>query len=143
MKHLVIISVGVAWSIIAVFIHFFFGVTMADVPDILPKFVIAGVFTSYAVTWLFRRHLVMPDAQKNSLLPLATIPCGVSIWSVLLFTLAAVQSAIGGRNDLFDGFWYFIILAVAVSLTIALPITYPAAFLTQKVISRYGKTKPA
>jgi hypothetical protein len=141
MRHLVIICLGFAWSCLAVLLHLFFGLTWSEVPDIFPKFTIAGILTSYLVTFLFRRPLVLASSQKNILVPLATIPCGVSIWSILLFSFAAIQSLIGGRNDVFDGFWYFIFSAIVVSLTFALPITYPAAYLTQNLISRYGKAK--
>jgi NO-binding membrane sensor protein with MHYT domain len=140
MRHFIIISAGVAWSCIAILLQFLFGLAASDVPDVFLRFAIAGILTSYAVTRLFRSHLIQPEARENFWLPLATISSGVSIWSLLLVTLAAVQSFIAGRNDLFDGFSYFIILAVATSLTIALPVTYPAAYITQNLVSHFGKS---
>src|SRR5690606_36053384 len=40
---------------------------------------------------------------------LPTIPASVGIWSTLVFCGAAVSSLIGGRQDLFDGYSFFLI----------------------------------
>ena len=143
MRHFTIICAGFAWSVIALMLHLGVGALWSDIPVIFPKFAIAGVLTSYAVTALFWKHLGDASSPKKYFLPVATISCGVSIWSVLIFVIAAGESLIVGRNDIFDGIGYYIPLAIIVSLTVALPITYPAAYFTQTLIARYGKTKSA
>jgi hypothetical protein len=143
MKYLLGACVGFAWSLLALVIGCLFGMTTADVGEVAPKFAAAGILTGVIVTCLFRVHLFSPDIRKKYWLPFATIACAVPIWSAILFTTGAVLSVVHGRHDLFDGFGYFLIAGVSVSLTVALPITYPIAYLSQLLLSRYAGPRKA
>ena len=138
-----ITGAGLAWTGIAFGIAGLFGLSLTDAREVAVPFAVAGVVTSYAVTWLFRAHLFAADVKRKRSLPFATIACGATIWSTGFFVLAAVSSLIQGQHDLFDGFGAFLIVGIASSLTIALPVTYPAAYLTQIVIARYAAPKTA
>lgn len=135
-RHLAIISIGILWGAIAVASMGCFGLTAAEAVEIAPRFIAAAIPTSYAVTRLFRRQLSSLDVRKKYWLPFATIPCAVGLWTVLLFSLAAAASLSSGRQDVFDGFWLFLMVGLGLTLTAALPITYPLAYITQVVIHR-------
>ena len=117
--------------------------TTADMPGIGPQGILAAVGTSYAITWLFRRQFAAPDVKRKFWLPFLTILTAVPIWSLILFTLAAGNSMVQGRHDLFDGFGFFVFAGLITSLTVGLPLTYPAAYLTQILAARYAKPGPA
>lgn len=143
MKHLSIIAAGTVWTGVAFGLMAAFGLSLKDVIEVFPKFLTVGIATSYAVTWLFRRHLVIPDARTKRWLPFATIPTGVIIWSTLLFCWAAVSSLLSGKRDLFDGYGSFLISGLLLTLTVALPLTYPLAYVTQLLIARSAVQKTA
>jgi hypothetical protein len=143
MKHLFIIAAGTLWTGVALGITAAFGLPPEEAFQVVPGFLVAGVATSYSVTFLFRRYLVLPEARRKYWLPFATIATGVSIWSTLVFFAAAVSSLVGGRHDLFDGYGYFLITGLLITLTVALPITYPLAYATQLLIARYAAPKNA
>lgn len=141
MKHIIIVCAGVVWSALAFATALFFGISAADAWNFIAPSLGAGIATSYAVTWIFRRHLVVPQVRKKYWLPFATIPSGVGIWTTLLFCVAAIHSLIRGRDDLFDGYLFVMLAASFVTLSVALPVTYPVAYLTQVLISRYHSSK--
>ena len=118
-----------------------FGLSSEEAIRVAPTFLTAGVATSYSVTFLFRRHFVLPAVRTKYWLPLATISTGVAIWSTLLFCAAAVSSIVNGRQDLFDGYGYFLGTALLITFTVGLPITYPLAYGTQLLIARYTAPK--
>ena len=141
MKHLFIIGTGAVWTGVALGVSVAFGLPSEEALRVVPTFLTAGVATSYAVTFLFRRHFVLPAARKKYWLPFATIATGVAIWSTLLYCAAAVSSLVSGRQDLFDGYGYFLGTAFLITLTVGLPITYPLAYGTQLVLARYAPPK--
>jgi hypothetical protein len=55
----------------------------------------------------------------------------------MMFSAAAVVSVIKGTHDLFDGFLFFTFTAIVLSLTAGLAVTYPAAYLTQRMLGSY------
>lgn len=141
MKHLFIIGTGAVWTCVALGISAAFGLPSEEALRVVPTFLTAGVATSYAVTFQFRRHFVLPAVRKKCWLPFATIATGVSIWSTLLFCAAAVSSLVNGRQDLFDGYGHLLGTALLITLTVGLPITYPLAYGTQLLIARYAAPK--
>lgn len=141
MKHLFIIGTGAVWTGVALGISAAFGLPSEEAFRVVPTFLTAGVATSYAVTFLFRRHFVLPAARKKYWLPFATIATGVAIWSTLLYGAAAVSSLVNGRQDLFDGYGHFLGTALLITFTVGLPITYPLAYGTQLAIARYAPPK--
>lgn len=143
MKQLFIVGAGIVWTGVALGILAPFGWPMDDTFRVVPGFLAAGIATSYSVSFIFRRHLVFPEVRKKYWLPFATIFAGVVIWSTVLFSAAAVNSLFEGTHDLFDGYGYWLITGLLITLTIGLPITYPLAYGTQLLIARYAAPKKA
>jgi hypothetical protein len=136
MKHLVIIAAGSIWGAVALSTYFCFGLQAADLPRIAPSVFGCAVATAYLVTWTFRRALRDPRTCRNLALPFLTIATGVSSWVTLSFIVAAISSVVHGRHDVFDGFFYALVVAMLLMLTLALPVTYPLAYATQRLIGR-------
>ncbi len=138
MRHLFIVGIGAVWTGVALGISAVFGLPSEEALRVIPTFLIAGVATSYAVTFLFRRHLVFPGVRKKFWLPFATISTGVAIWLTLLSSAAAVSSLVNGRPDVFDGYGFLLFTGFLITLTVGLPITYPLAYGTQVLIARFA-----
>lgn len=141
MRHLIVAGTGALWTGVALGISAVFGLPSEEAWRVVPTFLIAGVATSYAVTFLFRRHLVFPEVRKKFWLPFATIATGVAIWLTLLSGAAAVSSLVNGKPDVFDGYGFLLFTGFLITLTVGLPITYPLAYGTQVLIARHTAPK--
>jgi NO-binding membrane sensor protein with MHYT domain len=141
MRHAIVIACGAAWAAITLLLCRLWDMPAADMLAVAPQFLAAGIATSYVVTSLYRRQLAAPDVKRKFWLPLLTILTAVPIWSTILYSGSAVVSTIRGRHDLFDGFWFFVLAGLVTAFTVGLPLTYPAAYLTQVLVSRYARPK--
>jgi hypothetical protein len=136
MKHLAIVTAGLIWSVIALAATAAIGASLRDVASMSGGYAAAGIVTSYLVTWLFRKRLRSAHVRRNFVLPFATMTAGVSIWCLVLFTGSAIVSLLTSTGDAFDGFFHFLWYALLITLTVGLPLSYPAAYFTQVMIGR-------
>lgn len=136
MKHVAIIAAGFIWGAVALSTYFCLGLTAADLPRIAPSAFGCAIATAYLVTWMFGRTLRDPQSCRGRALPFLTIATGVASWVTLSFIVAAISSITHERPDAFDGFFYALVVAILLMLTLALPVTYPLAYATQRLIGR-------
>jgi hypothetical protein len=117
-----------------------FGASTADLREIGFRYAVSAVATSAIVTRIFWRRIFTPAIHRDKTLPFATIATAVPIWSVILFALSAGLAFVQGqyRGYPFDGFGLFLVMALGVSFTLGLPLTYWAAYFTQRFLARCG-----
>jgi len=142
MKAVGIVTAGLLWATIALAVLRCFGSLGDAFPELAFEYVAAGVMTSGAITWLYSRRIFRTDVRRDWTLPLATLGTAVPLWSTCVFSLSALIE-LGRRSHPFDDFWFFTLYASALSFTVLLPLTYFAAYFTQRFVARCGGIKSA
>lgn len=143
MRHVATIIAGIVWGIVALLTYACLGMDADDLWQISASTFGCAIATAHIVVWTFRGVWSSPRASRNRALPFATIAVGVAVWLVMTFSVAAISSLIRGRPDVFDGFFYAFPVTIVAMLTVALPVTYPLAYATQRFIGwSFGPASP-
>lgn len=133
---------GLFWTAIVVLL---LGLVTFSFPSLeeISNMIMPGLATSSLVTFIFRKRLSRREVLQDKTLPYRTLAVAVITWPCASYAVSIVCRLMVSQPIMapLDGFWFTMLMSVFVGIGLGWPLTYHAAFLTQKVFGVFAEQK--